>query len=346
MESVAPATATATPVMVLEVFDTHGRVLERLRLTGAGATCTVGRDVACDIVLDDVYAAAKHTTLTLRDDGRVVVTDLGSRNPTRIDDERLPGATSGTTASAVVDDATLIVGRSRLRVRTVHSPLPAEKLFRRDLLQRYPTTLALTGLALSLTYVAFDRWMSAPEQLTADTLIAMLAVLAGLGVWIGMWALTTRVSHGAWTLRTHIAIATNAAAIAVWSSWWSGAAAFALQWRWIVIPGIALGLAAVAYALYLHLRKSTHIAARTAAILAAVLPLALSGALWWIELDGNARNVNRIDPGIAIFPPNYRLTASTDLGDYLNRVNSLRSDANRERQKSLAEMPLALPNAQ
>lgn len=347
MESVASAAAAApeTPAMVLETLDTHGHVHERLRLTGAGATCTVGRGVACDIVLDDVYAAARHATLTLREDGRVVVTDLGSRNSTRIDGERLPGAAPGATASAVIEDGTLIVGRTRLRVRTVHSPLPPEKLFRRDLLQRYPTTLALAGLALSLSYVAFHRWSAAPEQLATDMMIAMLAVLTGLGVWIGAWALTTRVSHGAWTLRTHIAIATNAAAVAVWSYWWSAAAAFALQWRWLIAPGIALGLAAAAYALFLHLRKSTHIAARPAWVLAVTLPLVLGGSLWWIDYESSARNVNRIDTGLAVYPPHYRMTASTDLGDYLTRINSLRSDANRERQRSLAETPLAQPGA-
>lgn len=345
MESVTPPAVSEPAAMVLDVLDTHGRVLERVRRVGAGASCTVGRGIDCDIVLDDAYAAAKHATLMLREDGRVVVTDLGSRNPTRIDGDRLPGAAQGGVASAVVEDATLIVGRTQLRVRTTHSPLPPEKVFRRDLLQRYPTTLALTGLALSLAYVAFDRWASAPEQLVADVLIAMGAVLAGLGVWVGMWGLTTRVSHGAWTLRTHTAIATHAAAIAVWSYWWAGAATFALQWRWLIAPGIVLGLAAMSYALYLHLRKATHIAMRTAAILAAALPLTLGGALWWIDRDNNARNVNRIDPGIAVYPPGYRLTASADLGDYLTQANSLRSDANRERQRSLAETPLVQADA-
>jgi len=343
MDSVA-STSTDRPIaMILEVLDSHGHVLERLRLTHANAACTLGRDVTCDIVLDDVYVAAKHAMLVLRDDGRVDVTDLGSRNPTRIDGERLPGASPGATATSVVEDATLIVGRTRLRIRTVHSPLPPEKIFRRDLLQRYPTSLALTGLTLCLSYVAFDRWTAAPEQLTTDVIVAMLAILSGLGVWIGIWALTTRVSHGAWTLRTHIAIATNAAAIAVWSYWWAGAAAFAVQWRWLIAPGIALGLAALSYALYLHLRKSTHIAVRTAAILATTLPLTLAGALWWIDHDNAARNVNYIDTGMTIYPPNFRLAASTDLADYLTRANSLRSDANRERQRSLADMPLAQP---
>ena len=119
-------------VMLLELLDDHGRVLQRQRITGAGSQCRIGRSVACDLVIEDGYAAAEHTLLTLQPDGRVEVQDLGSLNGTRINDRRL---VSG--SSEIVADGHLIVGRTRLALRTLHTPLTPERVFRRDLLRRH-----------------------------------------------------------------------------------------------------------------------------------------------------------------------------------------------------------------
>src|SRR5712671_3690700 len=107
--------------MLIEVLDTHGRVQTRHRLTGAGATCKIGRSLNCDIALDDAYAAAEHTAISLLEDGRVAITDLGSSNGTRINSEQ--GSQRLSNASATLGGAQLIVGRTRLRIRTYHTAL-------------------------------------------------------------------------------------------------------------------------------------------------------------------------------------------------------------------------------
>jgi FHA domain len=322
------------PIMVIDLLDTHGRVQARHRLAAIGVACKIGRSVACDIVLDDAYAAAEHTTLTLLDDGRVAIADLNSRNGTRLNGKRI-GA-----AAFSVEDGELIVGRTRLRIRTAHTTLPPERLFRRDVLQRYKTPLAVAGLLLVLSYAAFDQWLAAPERLAPRMLATMLGVATALGIWIGLWALITRIGHGAWTLRTHIAIAANATALGAWSSWLLELASFALQ-RQLTLLAALIAISAVMGALYLHLRKATHLSARTAAVVAASIPLVIGITVGWLNQQNANRDVNRIALGADVYPPQLRIAPSTDLNDYLAHASSLKRDANRKRQQSLAEMPLA-----
>jgi hypothetical protein len=304
-------------------------------MVGAGASCKLGRSLSCDIVLDDAHAAAEHTTLTLLDDGRVSVADLDSRNGTRVELRRLSAA------AITIEGGTLIIGRTQVRVRTLHSALAPEKLFRRDIVQRHRTSLAAVGVILSLGYVAFREWQGAPDQMAREVLIAIFAALTVLGIWIGIWALITRVSHGAWALRTHLAIAANTAAFVFWSSLGFNVGAFATQWQWLTTLLGIIAIGVVLGALYLHLRKATHMTWRVAAIVASTLPLLLGGTAAWLAWQGTARNVNRLALGGDVYPPQVRISPARELNDYLTHANELKGEANRNRQTSLAEMPIA-----
>jgi hypothetical protein len=322
------------PMMLIEVLDAHGRIQSRHRHNSVGAAAKIGRSVACDIVLDDVYAAAEHTIFTLLEDGRVSITDMGSRNGTRLNGKLV------TIDTSPIDDGELIVGRTHLRIRTLHTALPPERLFRRDLLQRHKTFLAALGLALVLSFAAFVQWLAAPEQLAPQMLMALVGTCVVLGLWVGMWTLITRIGHGAWNVRIHVAIAANAIAFGAWSSWIVGVVSFAMQWRLTAVT-IVIGIAAIVGALHLHLRKATYLAARTTIIIAIVIPLMLATATGWLTQQATVRDVNRITLGPAIYPPAVRVIASTELNDYLVQVNALKREAGRKRQQSLAEMPLA-----
>jgi hypothetical protein len=323
------------PVMLIEVLDTHGRCHSQHRIVNVGASCKIGRSLSCDIVLDDAHAAPEHASLTLLEDGRISVADLDSRNGTRVAAHHLCAA------ATVVEDGRLIVGRTHVRVRTLHSALPPEKLFRRDIVQRHKTLLAMVGIALSLGYVAFNEWQEAPDQMARDIFLAVLIGLMIIGAWIGLWALITRVSHGAWALRTHLAIVANGAALVLWSSVVFDIAAFATQWEWLATLLRVVAVGVILGALYLHLRNATHMAARVAVIVAVAIPLALGGTAAWIAWQGASRNVNRLELGTNVYPPQVRIAPARELNDYLTHANELKGEANRNRQTSLAEMPIA-----
>ena len=62
--------------VLVEQIGPYGYPILQQRFTGAGTTCRIGRDLGCDVIVDDEHAAAEHAVLTLLEDGRVSVRDL------------------------------------------------------------------------------------------------------------------------------------------------------------------------------------------------------------------------------------------------------------------------------
>lgn len=323
------------PVMLVEVLDDHGHVRQMLRVEGAGARCRIGRGLACDVILEDPFAAAEHALLTLGQDGRVHLQDLATRNGVRVDG-RLIDPRDG----RILASGELRIGRTRVRLRTGETPLAPERPFRRDLLRRHRTALAATGLLLCCAFAAFLQWTLAPEHLAPRVLIAVLVALAVLAIWTGTWSLVSRLSVGAWRVRIHLAIAAICVGLWAWGYWLYGLAAFALQWHWLG-PFMAMLAAAVALvATWLHLHHATYLR-RVVSLPLAVLTAVLCCGVWWlIELQVDPRTVNRVQLGKRIYPPSLRLAPSMDAGDYFTDVAGLKRDANHNRQQSLLENPI------
>lgn len=322
-------------VMLLEVLDEHGDVMLRQRQCGAGARLRVGRSLACDIPLDDPFVAPEHVLLTLQPDGRVLVQDLGSRNGTRLAGKRID-AIDG----SLISGGELLVGRTRVRVRTAGQQLPPERLFRRDPLQRHRNSVVITGVLLCLAFAVFMAWIRSPGQVLQGALMAVLLAVVALGIWAGTWALVSRLTVGGWQLRLHLALAAVCLALWSWGYWLYTLGAFALQWRHLGVVMSALA-AVVAYVIaWRHLHYATRLG-RAAILSLAVLVPVLGGGLWWlIDMQLDPRTVNRVVQGPRIHPPGVRAAASMDLGDYLADVAELKREANAARQRSLLESPV------
>lgn len=323
------------PVMLLEVLDDHGDVVLRQRFIGAGTSCRIGRSLGCDIPIDDPFSAADHALLTLRDDGRVSVQDLGTRNGIRIDDDRLQAR-----EGRVIGGGELCIGRTRVRVRTSSEPLPEERLFRRDLLQVYRTPIAVTGVALCMAFAVLMAWMLAPAQVTEAVVVGVLLAAAALGIWAGAWALVSRLTVGAWQLRIHLALASLCIALWAWGYWLYGLAMFALQWRRLAAVMVVLAAVVAFVVTWRHLHYATRLR-RVATLSLALLAPLLGGGVWWlIDQRVDPRTVNRVVQGPPIQPPSLRMAPSLDLADYLVDVAELKRDANRNRQQSLLASPI------
>lgn len=322
-------------VMLIEVLDTHSRVQLSRRVIGVGGQCRIGRSLACDIVLNDEHAAAQHTLLTLQEDGRVHVQDLDTRNGTRVDGERI-AADHG----EIIEQGELIIGRTRLQVRTAHTTLAPERLFHRDLLRRYRTLLAIIGMALTLSFSAFSQWLNAPDHLAAFTLGAVLISLLALSLWTGLWSLITHLNHGDWQVRIHLAIAANCVALGCWGYFLYRVGVFATQWLWLRWALLLIAVCLALLMMFMHLRKATYMSQKIALLFAGIATLTVSGALWLVDLQIDARNVNRVTHGPAIYPPAVRVAPSVDVSDYLSDTTALKRAANRNRQESLVTSPL------
>ena len=321
--------------MLVEQIGAQRQPVLRHRVDGAGSECFIGRDLGCDIVLDDEHAAPRHAVLTLLEDGRVNVRDLRTRNGTRVDGDRVPEA------GAIVEQAEIIVGRTRLRVRTGHTPIGPERVFRRDFVRRHRTPLAAAGVSACLAYSSFLQWLNAPSSLFRNVTMAALVTLGLIALWNSLWALTTKLNHGIWQVRIHLTIASIGAAFCAWVWWLAGLAAFAAQRSWLVQAGIAvMGLTALA-ALYLHLREATYYGRRVSLALACASTLVIGAIAWIIAVGVDDGNVNRVDLGPEVRLDARRVVPNRDIADYMADVNRLQRAAGRERQKSLLNNPLA-----
>lgn len=322
--------------MLIAQIGPHGHTVLRQRFAGVGTECRIGRDLGCDIVVDDEHAAPQHAVLTLLEDGRVSVRDLGTQNGTRVDGQRIAADTG-----AIVEQGEIIVGRTRLRVRTRHTPIGPERTFRRDFVRRHRTLLAAAGVSACIAYGVFLQWLNAPASMLRSVATAALVVLGVIALWTGLWALTTKLNHGGWHVRVHMTIASIGAAFCAWGYWVAGLVAFTAQWSLLVELGVVVVGGAALVALYLHLREATHYGRRMALALAGAATLVIGAIAWVITIGVDDGDVNRVNLGPQVRLGAERVVPNRDIADYLAEVDKLRLAVARERQRSLLNAPLA-----
>jgi FHA domain-containing protein len=322
-------------VMLIEQIGALGHPVLRQRFTGAGAECRVGQDLDCDIVVDDENAAAQHALLTLLEDGRVRVQDLGTRNGTRVGGKRVPAD------GAVIEQGELIVGHTRLHVRTRHTPVGQERVFRREFVRKHRTPLAAAGVAACIAYAGFRQWLDAPSSLSRSLTTATLITLGVLALWTGIWALMTKLNRGRWEVRVHLTIASMGAAVCTWGYWVGGLVAYAAQWSVLAPVGVVLLGATTFVALYLHLREATRYERHISLAFAGAATIVISAVAWVIAVGVDTSDVNRMDLGPDVRLAAERVVPNRDIAEYLIEVDRLQRAAGRERQKSLLDAPLA-----
>jgi hypothetical protein len=322
--------------MLVEQIDPHGHRVLRQRFEGALTECCVGRDLGCAIVVDDEHAAPRHALLTLLEDGRVSVRDLGTRNGTRVDGNRVPADTG-----AVIEQGEIIVGRTRLLVRTLHTPIGQERVFRREFVRRNRTILAIAGVSACMAYAGFTQWLDAPLSMFRSIMTAVLVALGLIALWTGLWALATKLNHGSWHVRIHLTIASIGAAFCAWTYWLAGLVAFAAQWSGWVQVGIAVIGVAALLVVYLHLREATHYERRIVSAMAVAATVVIGAVASIISIGVEDGNVGSVDLGPDVRLEARRVVPNRDIAEYLVGVDKLKLAAGRERQQSLLNVPLA-----
>jgi hypothetical protein len=322
-------------VMLIEQIGALGHPVHRMRFTGAGTECRIGQDLGCDIVVDDEHAAPQHALLTLLEDGRVRVQDLGTRNGTRVAGKRVPPD------GAVIEQGEIIVGHTRLYVRTRHTPVGQERVFRREFVQKYRTPLASLGVAACIAYAAFQQWLRAPSSLPRSILTASLVVCGALALWTAIWALVSKLNKGRWEVRVHLTIASMGAAFCAWGYWIGGLVAYAAQWSVLARVGVVVVGATAFVALYLHMREATRYERHISLAFAGGATLVISAIAWVVAVGVDDNDVNRVDLGPDVRLGAERVVPNRDIAEYLAEVDRLQRAAGRARQRSLLDAPIA-----
>lgn len=328
----------AGETVMVECFDARGRQLfrDRFALANGSRKLTVGRSVRADVTLDDDYAAAVHALLEFTPEGRILVSDLGSANGIVVGGHRLQLA-----QRVVLPGNEVQIGRSRLRFRSAREILPPEKPdhFAAASLLTKPGWLAGMGALAAGAQIFYGSWLGAPRDLAANAMTVFLGATALLGIWIAFWALLSRVMRGEWRWLRHAAICFGAVAIL---NAFEGARD--LAWFTLSLPPTELiskiaAATAAGTAVCLHLVNASTLSRVRAAQIAAGLTLLLLTANYWMLQRPQERNVNFIDAGLRIYPPQLRLSGAINADAYLKSLSDLREAADQKLVDMLSKYP-------
>lgn len=245
----------------LVLHDADGQ-LAGVRFAGA-VPCSIGRGSENALVVHDEFVDHRHAEVVRRDDGMLLVRDLGSVNGVRRPGDAAPVAEL---ELELREDAPVQVGRSVLRLMAdapVRArPLPA--ITARPIEGTAPRWLQWARrrpvqIGLPLVLVG---WAGAAEAVRANSLRPALdgayVVVGGLlllGLWAAGWALGTRLRIGEGRFGTHLAAGTMASGLLVGLDWLAGWADFLQPQGWVTLTlGVVAIVATWWLALHLHLR--------------------------------------------------------------------------------------------
>jgi hypothetical protein len=192
-------------VIFLEVLE-GDTVHARHRLERFPAS--VGRGYTNDVILDDPKVSAEHLRIERREDGALVLRDVGSHNGTYRVEPWAPLAElelAPDTRVAVGDTVLRFRGRSHPVEDTLVGPAPSAP--RARVFER-PRTFSLALLALLCASLLEEYLSNYGRTDWGELTVALVAPLALVLLWAGGWSVASRIARRQFHYRTHAAIAT------------------------------------------------------------------------------------------------------------------------------------------
>ncbi|MFG6446978.1 FHA domain-containing protein [Roseateles sp. BYS180W] len=195
---------------------------------------TVGRALACDVVLNDPHLAGEH--LRVHWDGAQARLELcPSMNGVRLRDRAWQGVRMLEWAAGDV----LHLGQSMLRLRTSTQALAPELPLpygSRSAQSTPPRWWVLVGLCLLWTLTLFvEHWLSSsPETRWVEWVSALLVPLCMVAGWAGLWTLLTQLFRHQQEWRRHLRGALLALVLLWLMDTSTEALAYILSWPWLL----------------------------------------------------------------------------------------------------------------
>ena len=231
----------------IEILSRHRDVLSRVRITGEQAT--IGRGYDNDVIVDDPYVAAHHLLIVRDEAGQLVAKDLGSVNGTFLD-----GNKNRIVQLAVDGGKPLRIGQTWLRIRTSDYAVEPE---RKVLTERgtLSTVMVAAMTVIVLGFIALRVWLAQTGEPRLSHYMSPLLTMTGVVlVWVGIWALVSRLLAGRSQFLRNLMIALVAVLASLLYSELAKYSAFGLTWRVPVDYEYAVTWLILATACFLHLR--------------------------------------------------------------------------------------------
>jgi hypothetical protein len=237
MDAAPDVTPAAAPAAVVELLGRDGRVAQVQRVTGWPVR--IGRSPACDIVLDDAHLAPEHAELHREADGTVRLKLLPSRNGGQVGRQRL----SAGDEAALPTGGVFHLAGCTLRLRTAADPMPAEHLLIVDKTRHWALVPLLLLVMLFFQWV--DRWSAVdPDARWVDYASPLLAPLAFVLGWAGLWSLASQLFQHRFPFTTHLRRALVVIVALQVLEWVLPVIAYSLSWpRLMVIESLSMPVA-------------------------------------------------------------------------------------------------------
>lgn len=169
---------------------------------------SVGRGYSNDVILDDPKVSAEHLRIERREDGALVLRDVGSHNGTFRVEPWAPLA-----ELELTPDTRVAVGDTVLRFRARNHPVedtvvasapsaPRPRVFEQ------PRTFALALVALVGASILEAYLTNYGRTDWGALTVAVVVPLGLIFVWAGGWAVASRIARRQFHYRTHAAIST------------------------------------------------------------------------------------------------------------------------------------------
>lgn len=335
-DNLVAAASTPQPAPVglhIEVLDRRARLRMRTRIDTL--PCVVGRAYHCDLVLDDPFVSAEHVAIKRRDDGTVILEDLGSTNG------MYDLARGKIVASLTVTAGTTVrIGQTSLRFHTadehVTPALPLPGGFSTSAWSIPLAFAVVLGISSVSTYLeTYDKLTPGPFVF-GGVALAMAAFC-----WAGTWALLSRVLQHQSYFAEHFVVFCVFISLYILNGWFSDyyAFAFAADRSASVLEWI-LPITLIAGMLYGHIRFCSTLSSRR---LLLHIATGVGGGSALVGLIVVAESFDPDWTAVAEFrgglkPPLFRLASSEDLDGFFSRVERLKS-----RVDALADLPPERP---
>ena len=216
---------TVDPILgVVDVLDRDGRA--RVTLPVRRWPITVGRAIACDIVLDDPYVAPQHAAIGELD-GSLQLTVGDTVNGVWLRKRRVAaGERTELAAGDVVQ-----IGGTRLRVRRAADTLAAERRWVPEATGSLRAVLALT--LLFSAWNAADLWIrDDPGGRLTDYLPVLLGGPIAVAIWAAFWSVGSKLIRHRFDFWSHAAIALLASLAMGVAALLLPVLAFTAGWSW------------------------------------------------------------------------------------------------------------------
>jgi hypothetical protein len=316
-------------IIWIEILSRHREIAARFR--AAGPEVRIGRGYDNDVIVDDPHVAARHVRVYRDEAGRLIAEDMGSTNGMFLDGSRIP------LERTIVDGKQPIrIGQTYVRIRDSNYVVEPERVARPGL-GTLPAAATVVLGALLLSVSALQVWLAQTSEPTAlNYLTPLLWFGVGIFVWVGFWALLSRIFSGRSQFLSNLLIAL-AGALA-YSLYGEFAQFSAFAWNWPIAGNYAyVGVwSIIAAVCFFHLRE----VGRRRLLLKGVLVAALFAtiiAVQTLQRSEALLNSGREVSTHQLMPPEFRLVPLRDENAFFADIAKVKAKLDADRTRVTAE---------